>query len=238
MSDVASSWLADQEPFDEETSQAQIEGLLAMLGSEPRRVLDLGCGLGRILLPLVEAGHEVVGLDREPVFLDQCRETLQSRSLEATLKEGNFFETWPEALGLFDSVLCLGNTFLMLWDVDDAVMFMQAVRTHLNPGGALVLDDLPHEYWTELTEGNWLSGISEDESSQMVWSSHDAVFAIRHGDEVDAADWSIGASDTPMRLWTSGALRLVARVAGLSGPHCQAESRLLVMPFAASSLTG
>lgn len=230
--DAAHAWLLDQQPFDDADSEAQLRGLLAVLGSAPKRVLDLGCGVGRVLLPLVRAGHEVVGIDREPTLLESCAESLADEGLKAKLLEGDFLGRWPAKLGRFDAICCLGNTFVTVWDVDIAIEFLEVVVAHLEPGGAFVLDDLPHEYWPELIEGNWLSGISEDGQSQLVWASHDAVFTIRHGDAVDPKCWTIRASDTPLRLWTSGALRLAARLAGLSGPHCQAESKLLIMPLA------
>src|SRR5947208_5098811 len=32
-------------------------------------ILDLGCGTGRLLIPLVRSGHVVVGVDRAPAML-------------------------------------------------------------------------------------------------------------------------------------------------------------------------
>src|SRR2546426_6271910 len=36
-------------------------------------VLDAGCGNGRHTVPLAEAGHRVVGLDRSPVMIGAAR---------------------------------------------------------------------------------------------------------------------------------------------------------------------
>ena len=33
-------------------------------------ILELGCGTGRLLLPLIQAGHEVVGIDKSYPALD------------------------------------------------------------------------------------------------------------------------------------------------------------------------
>src|SRR5258708_38234313 len=40
------------------------------------RVLELGCGTGRILLRLADAGHDVVGLDRSEEMLGVLRARL------------------------------------------------------------------------------------------------------------------------------------------------------------------
>ena len=39
-------------------------------------LLELGCGTGRVLLPLAEAGNRVCGLDLSPHMLARCREKL------------------------------------------------------------------------------------------------------------------------------------------------------------------
>jgi SAM-dependent methyltransferase len=46
----------------------------------PQKVLELGCGTGRITVPLAELGFEVVGLDSQPEMLRKAEERrLQSR---------------------------------------------------------------------------------------------------------------------------------------------------------------
>jgi ubiquinone/menaquinone biosynthesis C-methylase UbiE len=56
-------------------------------------VLELGCGTGRILVPVARAGIEIVGLDNSESMLDVCRKRLDDeeqavRSL-VTLRQGD-----------------------------------------------------------------------------------------------------------------------------------------------------
>src|SRR5687768_3229460 len=51
-----------------------IEALLAAIaGVSPYRILDLGCGPGRDLVAFRDLGHDVVGLDGCPEFVDMAR---------------------------------------------------------------------------------------------------------------------------------------------------------------------
>ena len=52
------AWLDEEHPHDEAHALAQINGVQSLLGGARRRVLDLGCGGGRVLVPLAQSGHE------------------------------------------------------------------------------------------------------------------------------------------------------------------------------------
>ncbi|UCD74229.1 MAG: class I SAM-dependent methyltransferase [Phycisphaerales bacterium] len=220
-------WLDEQQPHDEQRSAAQIAALVEMLGPDTKRVLDLGCGAGRVLVPLAEAGHDVTGVDRNEEVLAICRQRLDECGRSARLLRDDFLEDWPALDGTFDAVCLLGNTIMTVAEIDDAVRLMQRIGTVLGEDGVLVIDDCPGDFWPELTEGNWTSGISEDGSAQLLWEEDDAVFALRFGDEVDAECWRFKPTDRLCRLWTFGALRLTTRLAGLSDPTRVADGGLL-----------
>ena len=52
-------------PMDDKQSVLQIETILQLLGEAPIDVIDVGCGDGRILIPLVVAGHNVIRIDMD-----------------------------------------------------------------------------------------------------------------------------------------------------------------------------
>jgi hypothetical protein len=93
----------------------------------------------------------------------------------------------------------------------------------------VILDDIPGDLWLEVAEGNWANGVNSESTLQLVWAKNDAVFAIREGDLVDAEGWELTEKDTPLRLWTMGALRLAAQLAELSAPVVPVAGAILVM---------
>jgi len=219
----------DDAPFDPATDDAQRAGLRRLLDPAPRRVLDLGCGAGRTLVSLAEAGHDVIGIDMRGDALDRCRAELDAKGIGAELRQGDFRDDWPPDAGDLDAVLCLGNTFMLLSDPDDAVDLLVRCGNALRDGGVVVIDDIPRDLWPEVTEGNWVSGLTEDGTLQLVWAAGDTVFALRSGGDIDPLREHPGEEDRPCRLWTDGALRLAARCASLSAPVRHDGEHLLVM---------
>ncbi len=49
-------------------------------------ILELGCGTGRILSPLYEAGFAIIGLDNDPAMLAYLRETWRGNALSALIQ--------------------------------------------------------------------------------------------------------------------------------------------------------
>ena len=71
----------------------------------PGRVLDLGCGVGRMELYLQSQGVEVVGIDNSPLAIEVCRQrgVRDARLLSVT-------QVTPK-LGAFDNILMMGNNW-------------------------------------------------------------------------------------------------------------------------------
>ena len=71
----------------------------------PGRVLDLGCGAGRMELYLQSQGVEVVGIDNSPLAIEVCRRrgVKDARLLPVSQVSSE--------LGIFDNILMMGNNW-------------------------------------------------------------------------------------------------------------------------------
>jgi len=108
-----------------------------LIESNPGRVLDLGCGTGRILYRLAQEGIEVAGVDSSIEMLQICRTKLSSSGLDASLSQGDLrnFDLGSK----FDSILIPGFTFQLLLDSRDIDACLDCCLSHLEPAGQLVL---------------------------------------------------------------------------------------------------
>jgi len=78
------------------------------------RVLDIGCGAGRHSLYLQGKGLDVVGIDNSPLAIEVCKQ----RGL--THAEVISISQISSKLGVFDTVLMLGNNFGLFGSYDGA----------------------------------------------------------------------------------------------------------------------
>ncbi len=228
---MAGSEIDDWFPLDEEDHHAQVAGLLAMLGQTPpprppKRVLDIGCGDGRVMMPLKRAGHEVAGIDVDSRAVEAC----VAKGLNA--RRGNVLEPGCDLTvngAAPDAAVCLGHTFMLFVDPVATLGMLHRVRAAMAPGGWFAVDAFCEPLWNEVAEGYWQSGLAEDGSSQLVWSPGDNVLAFRGEADIDESSWEVRASDRPVRLWSMGELRLLAHGAGFGEPEVRRTDGLIVM---------
>jgi SAM-dependent methyltransferase len=84
------------------------ERLRAMLGAitSKRRVLSLGIGTGRELPALLDAAHDVVGLELSEAMIAEC----SKRSRTVPIVIGDFYDPLPFPDASFDAVVALHGT--------------------------------------------------------------------------------------------------------------------------------
>ncbi|MBI3964284.1 MAG: class I SAM-dependent methyltransferase [Chloroflexi bacterium] len=104
-------------------------------------ILELGCGTGRLLVPLAEAGYEVTGIDVSPAMLDVARAKVAARPelagrVELTQVDARA-TTWQSRFALAFWAI---NSFMHLEDTVVAGEVLARTRDALRPGGLLVLD--------------------------------------------------------------------------------------------------
>jgi SAM-dependent methyltransferase len=115
---------------------------LAVAAEADGPILELGCGTGRVLLPLARAGFEVTGLDLSQVMLVRCRDKLRAERPEVRER----VRLVAADMTSFDlgrryaAVVCPFAGFQQLTTVEQQLACLDRCRSHLLPAGRLVLD--------------------------------------------------------------------------------------------------
>ena len=106
------------------------------------RVLELGCGTGRVLIPTARAGVHVTGLDLSPHMLAICRERL-AREPEAVRSRVQLAQGDMRSFDLgatFPLVTLPFRPFQHLLTVGDQLSCLSNIRRHVIDGGRIILD--------------------------------------------------------------------------------------------------
>ncbi|RJP23555.1 MAG: class I SAM-dependent methyltransferase [Candidatus Abyssobacteria bacterium SURF_5] len=105
-------------------------------------ILELGCGIGRISIPLAMSGVDVVGLDISLGLLESFRRKIDScpsdirqriRLLRADMRRFALRER-------FRCIICSSNTLLLSGSDDDLAETIACAATHLLDNGIAVFD--------------------------------------------------------------------------------------------------
>lgn len=110
---------------------AFVERLVGRLGLG-RRVLDAGCGTGRVAIELARRGYEVVGTDLDERMLDHAR--AKAPGLTWVHADLAHLDLADEP---FDVVVMAGNVMIFVAPGTEAVVLAR-LAAHLRTGGAVV----------------------------------------------------------------------------------------------------
>src|SRR5688572_1903322 len=104
-------------------------GFVADLVRPGARVLDAGCGTGRVAIELARRGYDVVGVDVDPSMLDVARKT--APALHWVLAD--LAEVDPPEPA-YDAVVLAGNVMIFLAPGTEPAV-VRRVTCALRPGG-------------------------------------------------------------------------------------------------------
>ncbi|CAM3673083.1 class I SAM-dependent methyltransferase [Erysipelothrix urinaevulpis] len=101
------------------------------------RVLEAGVGTGRLLIPMLQAGLTVDGIDLSAEMLGVCRENCVEAGVEPLLIQGDLVEISFDAL--YDKIIIPTGTFCLFNDIEAV---LKNLSDSLVEGGTLIFDIL------------------------------------------------------------------------------------------------
>jgi len=138
--------------WEAEGPSAELPLMMTFLRHFPGTSLEVGCGSGRLLIPLLLEGHEVEGLEPSADMLALCRKKAAVVGCEPVLHAGTMEEFQPAAP--YSAVVVPAFTLQLS---PDPLLALEKLAAMLKPEGGLYLTvftpdaelegDLPENEW-------------------------------------------------------------------------------------------
>jgi SAM-dependent methyltransferase len=144
--DYESDWLQDI-PFYEQR-----------IPSPEARILELGCGTGRVLVPLARSCGCIRGVDISEAMLDICRRKLNAAGIlpsGAQVEVGDISRI--DLHSEFDLIIAPFRVFQNLETDEEVDGFFDVVHRHLARGGSCILNVFKPKWDREGLKRHWLS---------------------------------------------------------------------------------
>jgi SAM-dependent methyltransferase len=187
-------------------SSPQADFLLERVDGAAGRVLEVGCGNGRLLIELARRGalESALGVDIAASRISFAREWARAEGHDAIEFEAADVLERPLESGSFQTALCITGAFAYFEPAvpGSAERLARALHEALAPGGRLFLELYPHprerrlveaaggevRLWQELpSEDPWrfyLSHLALDAAGDVL--THEKTFVHRHTREIDS----------------------------------------------------
>ena len=121
-------------------------------------ILEPMCGSGRFLLPMLEHGLPIEGVDASPDMLHACRENGRRRGLAPVLYQQSLDRL--DLPGRYHLVLIPGGSFGLITEPDEARESLRRLHAHMAPGAVFLLQvDRPmaEPEQPEMWRGRWVT---------------------------------------------------------------------------------
>lgn len=156
-------------------------------------ILEPAVGNGRVLIPLLEAGLDVVGFDASEDMLSYCRQHCAARALSPSLTRQTFQDFSYDRR--FEAIIIPVGSFQLITDYEEAAAVLKRFHHHLAPGGRLIIDCDP------------LGSFLGDDGKVRSWQTEEGDLITLDGQRVET-DFVAQTTLTHLRydLWSKGQL--------------------------------
>lgn len=196
---------ADPDIYDLENDEFEPSGsfMLKLAQKTGGPVLELGCGTGRLTIPLAANGVDITGLDIVPAMIERAREKSSNIPVKWVLADVRDFHLVHKFRLIFES----GSVFQHMLTRPDQEAFLARVLEHLHANGLFVVSTIfPH--------ASLLGAV--DEEQEWFTTQHPNGYDIKvSGTEFYDAVRQVKV-ETAHRRWKDNDGMAVVRVAPLS----------------------
>jgi SAM-dependent methyltransferase len=182
VADTYDTWFAG-DTFDD------LDFYMKLMNEVPGRGLEIGCGTGRLLLPYLEKGFDVEGVEPSTEMVDICQEKGKKRGISPVI-----YKQYMQHLSLphkYATIFIPLASFMLVTDREEAIQALDKMYAHLEDDGQIIIPlFIPREHlsdpskeWTVRRVGdrrdgtmvvlNQASDISFNEQIQINWNRYE-----------------------------------------------------------------
>lgn len=146
-----------------------------MITEIPGAALELGCGTGRLLLPYLDEGIDVDGVDCSKDMLDICRAKAEINGHSPVL-----YDQYMQHLNLpkkYMTIYIPAASFMLLSEREDAIQALERIYAHLDFGGQTLIPlFIPKDMFIN-KDDEWVPGLkgTRVDGSEVVLSSKSTI---------------------------------------------------------------
>jgi SAM-dependent methyltransferase len=141
----------------------------------PGRLIDLGCGTGRLLIPFARRGYWVLGVDLSQPMLDVAGEKARAAGVPLHRLKANLVELGALRDQAFDYAACMFSTLGMIAGAEARRRAVAQAHRLLRPGGRFVLH--VHNRWFNMWDPHGRRWLARD-----LWrQSGDSLMLVHQG---------------------------------------------------------
>lgn len=147
-----------------EVPQNELDFYLGYVRKTKKAILEVMCGSGRFLIPMLRMGYQVEGLDNSKDMLNACLEKCKKEGLTPVLHEQAVAQM--KLSKSYELILVPAASFGLITDRNEVLESLTKLYKHLLPGGTLVLEvETPNSQpqRSGIWNGKWFTKMSDNE---------------------------------------------------------------------------
>lgn len=202
-----------EEILSPERTKWEVQQLLLLLNLKPgAKVLDLGCGQGRISIPLAEQGYEVTGIDISEDLLNEASRRARDSNQRIEFIHGDMRNlSYQEE---YDAIINLGTAFGYVRDNNDNLNIYKGIYTALKYNGIFIQETENRDFKIR----NYNYRVWQNMNDKIVWSERN--FNTKDSKWTEEISWfeeeEIKNSILTLRLYTPSELIDMQETSGLN----------------------
>ncbi|MDV2581993.1 class I SAM-dependent methyltransferase [Alkalibacillus haloalkaliphilus] len=102
------------------------------------RILEPAVGTGRVMIPLIESGYQVDGMDLSADMLELCKDHCEARGIPTRLFQGSMHTMSIDEQ--YEAIILPAGSFLLIKNREQAMQALSNFYKHIESGGKLIID--------------------------------------------------------------------------------------------------